>query len=324
MSVGLFALGLMATVIGVALIGFGIPINEFSVGNTLIISGTVTAVGGLVLIGLAAAVRQLRALNDALVARAGMPAMPAGPRPTRPDMFEAPAPRPHAARAPFPPQARPEPTVRDHWLSEQRAATFSIEALEEQIMERPRAGYGAPRPLPEPQLVEVAEEAPLSPRGLPRAPARPAPASSDLPFEPKAWSAQPHRPSAPGRAPVEPPRVPAGERPAPPPGPNGDSWVTPVTPVTPARPLAGEPFDIGRETAPPPRREERREDAPEAPRHAPPAAGERRPAAILKSGVVDGMAYTLYTDGSIEAELAEGVIRFGSIEELRTHLEKNG
>jgi hypothetical protein len=52
-------------------------------------------------------------------------------------------------------------------------------------------------------------------------------------------------------------------------------------------------------------------------------AGERRPAAILKSGVVDGMAYTLYTDGSIEAELAEGVVRFGSIDELRTHLEKS-
>jgi hypothetical protein len=45
---------------------------------------------------------------------------------------------------------------------------------------------------------------------------------------------------------------------------------------------------------------------------------------ILKSGVVDGMAYTLYTDGSIEAELAQGVVRFASIEELRNHLEKSG
>ena len=45
---------------------------------------------------------------------------------------------------------------------------------------------------------------------------------------------------------------------------------------------------------------------------------------ILKSGVVDGMAYTLYTDGSIEAELAQGVVRFASIEELRNHLENSG
>jgi hypothetical protein len=53
---------------------------------------------------------------------------------------------------------------------------------------------------------------------------------------------------------------------------------------------------------------------------APPAAGPR-PIAILKSGVIDGMAYTLYTDGSIEAELPPGTMRFGSIDELRTHLE---
>ena len=51
-------------------------------------------------------------------------------------------------------------------------------------------------------------------------------------------------------------------------------------------------------------------------------AGAPTPVSILKSGVVDGMAYTLYTDGSIEAELAQGVVRFGSIEELRNHLEK--
>lgn len=47
------------------------------------------------------------------------------------------------------------------------------------------------------------------------------------------------------------------------------------------------------------------------------------PAAILKSGVVDGMAYTLYVDGSIEAELPKGTLRFASITELRGHLEKS-
>jgi hypothetical protein len=47
------------------------------------------------------------------------------------------------------------------------------------------------------------------------------------------------------------------------------------------------------------------------------------PVAILKSGVVDGMGYTLYVDGSIEAELPDGTLRFASIHELRTHLEKN-
>jgi len=49
-----------------------------------------------------------------------------------------------------------------------------------------------------------------------------------------------------------------------------------------------------------------------------------RAVAILKSGVVDGMGYTLYVDGSIEAELPQGTLRFASINELRSHLEKNG
>ena len=42
-----------------------------------------------------------------------------------------------------------------------------------------------------------------------------------------------------------------------------------------------------------------------------------------KSGVVDGMAYTLYTDGSIEAKLPEGTIKFGSVAELRAHIKSN-
>jgi hypothetical protein len=43
----------------------------------------------------------------------------------------------------------------------------------------------------------------------------------------------------------------------------------------------------------------------------------------MKSGVVDGMGYTLYVDGSIEAELPQGTLRFASINDLREHLEQN-
>jgi hypothetical protein len=50
---------------------------------------------------------------------------------------------------------------------------------------------------------------------------------------------------------------------------------------------------------------------------------EQEPPAVLKSGVVDGMGYTLYVDGSIEAELPDGTLRFASITELRAHLERN-
>jgi len=44
---------------------------------------------------------------------------------------------------------------------------------------------------------------------------------------------------------------------------------------------------------------------------------------VLKSGVVEGMAYTLYSDGSIEAQLPQGRLRFGSIDALRDHIESN-
>lgn len=45
---------------------------------------------------------------------------------------------------------------------------------------------------------------------------------------------------------------------------------------------------------------------------------------VLKSGVVEGMAYTLFSDGSIEAQLPGGTLRFASITELRSHIEQNG
>jgi len=50
-------------------------------------------------------------------------------------------------------------------------------------------------------------------------------------------------------------------------------------------------------------------------------SAERGPA-ILKSGVIDGMPYTLYADGSIEAELPQGTVKFASVDALRSHLEK--
>ena len=50
-----------------------------------------------------------------------------------------------------------------------------------------------------------------------------------------------------------------------------------------------------------------------------PAAGSDE-VRIFKAGVIEGMAYTLYTDGSIEAELAEGPMRFSSLADLRAYL----
>jgi hypothetical protein len=63
----------------------------------------------------------------------------------------------------------------------------------------------------------------------------------------------------------------------------------------------------------------------------PPDAGRARAsvggdasATVVRSGIIHGMAYTLYADGSIEAELPIGTVRFASIEELQDHVSHTG
>jgi hypothetical protein len=66
-------------------------------------------------------------------------------------------------------------------------------------------------------------------------------------------------------------------------------------------------------------RDQPAEPAPGTPQHS-----EAGPVTVLKSGVVDGMAYSLYSDGSIEADMPEGKMHFASIDELREHLDQRG
>src|SRR5437763_14256044 len=63
------ALAIVAIVIGIAMVGFGIPINEFGTGNTLIAAGTTAVVGGFILLGLWVGVLQLQRLVGALEPR---------------------------------------------------------------------------------------------------------------------------------------------------------------------------------------------------------------------------------------------------------------
>jgi hypothetical protein len=52
---------------------------------------------------------------------------------------------------------------------------------------------------------------------------------------------------------------------------------------------------------------------------------EEEPAGtVIRSGIIGGMAYSLYADGSIEAELPIGTMRFASLEELRQHVARTG
>ena len=62
----LYGIGAFALFAGLVMIGFGVPINEFSFGNTLIGAGTTAAIGGLIIIGLGAVAGQLRRLAETL------------------------------------------------------------------------------------------------------------------------------------------------------------------------------------------------------------------------------------------------------------------
>ena len=109
MSVLLFSVGTLALVAGLVMVGFGIPINEFSFGNTLIGAGVTAAVGGLIIIALGIAVGQLRRIAEMLAG--DLPARYAQPM----DLVEAAGASSPAAgipdRIPFPPRPRSETTL---------------------------------------------------------------------------------------------------------------------------------------------------------------------------------------------------------------------
>ena len=271
---------------GLAAIGFGVPYYEFGTGNALIISGSAGVAGGLIVFGLGAVVRELQRLGRLPERAAARPPRPVDAEGAgrAPARGALPA-RPQAAGpARRPPDQRPEPILPP-----------DQPALEP---ERPRftnlpSGRATSS---EPPVVEEGDLVPLSPAGLGRSAPR-----SQLGAGARSTSR------------FEAPRSPEPARPA-------RNMFDPVWPSEAserARPDEG--------AAPPPSI-----DAPAAgdARQAAPPVDQGQvqptPVAILKSGVIDGMGYTLYTDGSIEAQLPEGVMRFASIEELRVHLEKNG
>jgi len=306
MSVVLLLLGIGVTAAGLAAVGFGIPINDLPLGSTLLLTGITGFCSGLILIGLSAAVRELQRIADAPrsrpVARVGQPtdldaaaAAPAtaGVRPPAPAV---PAPK---ARSDVPPVREPRVAETPPPPPAPAAVDVSAAAIERLRSTIPRAD----RPKAEPTAVAEGEEVPLSPNGNQPAP----PPIAEPPFEPRLTPAD--RPAAAVET-VKPSRLDFLFR----------SRQTESRTVRSAPRVTAEPrIDEGpapAAPAPPVASD------PELRRPEPAAAAPQAPA-ILKSGVVDGMAYTLYADGSIEAKLPTGTVRFGSIAELRAHIESN-
>src|SRR5689334_2409286 len=143
MSVLLYLLGIISALGGIAAIMFGIPVKEFSFGNTLILAGTGGLVGGLIIIALAAAVSHLLRIGEMLGAR---PLSKAG----RFEPFEAPA------KVPFP----PKPKAR----REAPAAELPPLPIAEEKREPDFAAPSLRNPDVPLMAEEEAQELPLSPR----------------------------------------------------------------------------------------------------------------------------------------------------------------
>jgi hypothetical protein len=330
MSGILFGVGGFIAVVGLALAGYGLPDKEFSFGNTLIQSGVTAIVGGLIIVALGVVVAQLHRLAEALTAKSPI-------RSTRPmDMFD----NARAARAPFPPKPKAEMPAhepRHDDAGHDRRDTAAVSSFAPSLRNPEEAHvtvdddvslspqHPAPRPAEieehetqslahdrdQPDMTDHRQEEALDAGWRPaaRPAARSAPTYFDAMWPSEAKDAQPvsSRPAEDDYKPFTP--KPFEPKPFEP---------KPLFDPKPYEPKSFEPkFDLPGQDEPAPEPEPETQMAEHA------AEPEHQPVAILKSGVVDGMAYTLYVDGSIEAELPQGTLRFASINELRTHLEKN-
>jgi hypothetical protein len=298
-------LGFIAVAAGVFGVGLGVPLRDTSFGAALLMAGSVAVTGGFILMGLAAAVRELRRVVQ------GFRAPPSGmPRPVRPlerrdeehleDADRRMEPRPQrlpvALRAPAPdviPAKFDASDTRERWR----------------------------KPGPEEWLLRAMAEIESAQR---RSDAAPAPfdyhSGGDIRRTPNSWP-RPAIPLAPDHAETEMRRTPAAS--------SQDIsqdifdtiWSSAnCTPEEGPEQRAEPPPENGTRPA-------ESKSPPLSPAQPPasvrPVRVEPRPSPILKSGVIQQMAYTLFTDGSIEAQLSEGTLYFASIEEFRRHLEES-
>jgi hypothetical protein len=269
--------GIAVLAAGLLAVAFGIPVKEFSFGNTLILAGVVAACSGAILLGLAMVVRELQNIGRRL-----SPANPAAAR-----------------------RAKSEPQL-------------AVPGADQAASANPDGAEPAGK---QPPATPWQEDLAARDRGrgrddsVPEAAAPPEPAAATKPRRNLLFSSSSRRereraaPAPDGRA--------ADPAPAPP-APKEAAAAT-FEDAWPQSDRARS--DALRRTRTPSTFAEPKAAAPEP---AAPTAGSEEPApvTVLKSGVVDGMAYSLYSDGSIEAQMPEGMMRFASIDELRSHLDQ--
>jgi len=296
----LLVFGAVLAIAGISLGAAGISIRDHAFDASLVTPGVVAVAGGLILMGLGFALRVLQRIELALAAARPMP------RATRPGETAIAAEAPAApARIPFPPKSP------SHLLPMPAATGAPAEPAEAKIPQSSQLKFPTLARL---DRESVGQEGDIS--LLPNAAVRIDEAVGEINSGRAA-----RRGNGTGsakialRPDVSVRSTPSSERPR---GPAFDAlWPTAPRPprATHAPPAPA---------AAPPAIEPEQNYEPQADMPATPAQDEV-PAlvSVLKSGVVDGMAYTLYSDGSIEAQLPQGTVRFGSITELRNHIEQS-
>jgi hypothetical protein len=288
-GIGLLLAGLVTVALGIQL--------DLSFGNTLILTGAIVACTGVIMLALWTAVRELKiiALGPAIgkPSRAGKAAPPASLGTALGDQAAEDGGFPFGHDQPAPEHAGAEPALQSAapppWLEETGS--------------RDR---GRSDPPPEPEVAPAVKPkrnllfSSSSRKERERAQARTAdPAMPDL-----------HPPAA-----AAPPAAESGEAP---PATFDDAWPKPdraraSDASLPRRSSSGRAPSTFTEPG---------AGVAGADRGSPARSEDQPQVTVLKSGVVDGMAYSLYSDGSIEAQMPEGMMRFASIDELRAHLDQ--
>ena len=314
----LLGFGVVLGAAGIVLAAAGVSVREGSFDTGLVTPGIVSAVGGLLLVGLGLALRVLQRIEQALAARVMprvVPGQIVGAGETSghvggPALFPLPS---ETISAPSPPAAAR--------AGDDQPASAGVEKLSEAA----RAGNRPSPPSPKIAVSAVdetkaeADPSPFAKRGNGAAAAR---------ISPRLPMAARFTPAA------EPPKAPAfdsfwpkGAR-SPQPGPVPTAAAAGIESLRSAEQIPRATADTSSQSA-----AVQNADIQAAAMQAMTAQaastrvaaddGAAVPISVLKSGVVDGMAYTLYSDGSIEAQLPQGTLRFGSITELRHHLEQS-
>jgi hypothetical protein len=294
MMVGMLVAGIGLVLAGLLAIGYGISVKEFSVGNTLIQSGVIGVCTGVLMFGFWMAVRELRSIAQRLGTDVPLSRGEVTVRPALPlggdggflsnrdqQAAENAAGSESAAASTSPPTLPSAAPWQDETPSRDRLRDAPPEA---------EPAEAAPAAKPKRNLLFST----TSRKERERAQAR---TSEPLPPDLLSPDLRPNPPAAPPPEPAEPQ-----------PASFDDAW--PKSDRT-------RPGDV------PPQRQSPPFRTPSTFNEANGTArkDEQPAVTVLKSGVVDGMAYSLYSDGSIEAQMPEGMMRFASIDELRSHLD---